>query len=236
MTEQWARWRVAGPQSREVLAQVVDGLDVTDAAFPSWAWAKGRSPACPVRIFRISFSGELAYEINAPARFGEQVWEALLAAGGESASSPMAPRRWACCASRRAIRRRRARRPTTAEDLGLGRMVRRRATSSAASRRAAGDGRPEPAAPRGFVPVDATRQLRAGAHLLRAGSGRSRGYVTSVTRSIELGQWIGLALFEDAGTWGDKRLWAVSPLHTESVEVVVTSPCFVDPENARGRA
>ena len=60
--------------------------------------------------------------------------------------------------------------------------------------------------------------------------------MTSVTRSVALEQWIGLALLEGAESWRGKRLWAVSPLHDERVEVIVTSPCFVDPENARVRA
>jgi sarcosine oxidase subunit alpha len=127
---------------------------------------------------------------------------------------------------------------TTAADLGLGRLVKK--SGDFVGRILAG--RPaliDPRRPRltGIRPVDKAQRLRGGAHLVaEPGSLDSLGYVTSVTRSVELEHWIGLALLEEAESWRDKRVWAVSPLHEERVEVVVTSPCFVDPENARVRA
>jgi methylglutamate dehydrogenase subunit C len=230
---------LAGPKSRDTLAKIVHGLDLTNAALPFMAVGEGTIGDVPVRVFRISFSGELAYEIAAPSRFGEEVWEAVLGAGREFGISPYGleamgvlriEKGHAAGAELSGF--------TTAADLGLGRMMKR--SGDVIGRVLAG--RPAMADPRrprltGIRPVNAASQLRGGAHLVATpGSGESLGYVTSVTRSIELGRWIGLALLQDAENWRDKRLWAVSPLHDESVEVVVTSPCFVDPENARGRA
>ena len=127
---------------------------------------------------------------------------------------------------------------TTAADLGLGRIVKK--TGDFVGRILAE--RPAMADPRrprltGIHPVDKALRLRGGAHLVaEPDSSESLGHVTSVTRSVALEQWIGLALLEGAESWRGKRLWAVSPLHDERVEVIVTSPCFVDPENARVRA
>ena len=80
VTEQWTGIAVAGPNSRKLLAKVLD-IDISNEAFPFMAVADCRCNAMPARLFRISFSGELAYELNVPAGYGEQIWLALLEAG-----------------------------------------------------------------------------------------------------------------------------------------------------------
>jgi heterotetrameric sarcosine oxidase alpha subunit len=239
VTDQWAQMSVAGPRSRDTLARVMEDLDLSNAAFPFMAVGEGRIGAVPARIFRISFSGELAYEIAVPSGFAEQVWDAILAAGepfgivpyGLEAMSVMRIEKGHAAGAELAGF-------TTADDLGLGRMVKK--GGDVVGRVLAG--RPAMAdvnRPRltGIRPVDPTLRLRGGAHLVAdAGSGESLGYVTSVTRSVELGQWIGLALLAGAEMRRGQRLWAVSPLHGESVEVLVERPHFIDPENARVRA
>ncbi len=84
------------------------------------------------------------------------------------------------------------------------------------------------------MPVDRATELRAGAHLVAAGSTASLGWVTSVTRSVELERWIGLALLR--GGQQGQRLDAAFPLRNETVAVEIVSPHFVDPENLRVRA
>jgi heterotetrameric sarcosine oxidase alpha subunit len=239
VTDEWAQMSVAGPRSRDTLMKIVAGLDLPNTAFPFMAAGEGTIGAVPARIFRISFSGELAYEVAAPSRFAEQLWEAILDAGREFGIAPYG-------LEAMGVLRIEKGHPaghelggyTTATDLGLGRMVKK--TGDFVGRILAG--RPALADPRrprltGIRPVDRAQRLRGGAHLVaEPGSLESLGHVTSVTRSVEVEQWIGLALLEEAESWRAKRLWAVSPLHDERVEVVVTSPCFVDPENARVRA
>ena len=89
----------------------------------------------------------------------------------------------------------------------------------------------------GIRPTDPGQRLRSGGHLvMEPGEGRSLGWVSSVTQSIELSQWIGLEMLENGAALHGQKLYAVSPLHEESVEVIVTSPHHVDPENARVRA
>ena len=88
----------------------------------------------------------------------------------------------------------------------------------------------------GLRPVRREQQLRAGAHLVEPGTTASLGWITSVTRVVELEGWIGLALLSGAEQRTGKRMHAASPLHQEIVEVEVVSPHFVDPENARVRA
>ena len=82
VTEQWTGIAVAGPNSRKLLEQVID-IDISNYAFPFMGAGECMMNNIPGRLFRISFSGELAYEINVPADYGEQAWLELLVAGKE---------------------------------------------------------------------------------------------------------------------------------------------------------
>jgi len=80
-TEQWAVIAVNGPKSRDLIAPFVEGLDLSDAAFPHMSVAEGKICGVPTRLFRVSFSGERGYEINVPARYGLDLWTTLFDAG-----------------------------------------------------------------------------------------------------------------------------------------------------------
>lgn len=80
-TEQWAVIALQGPKAREVIAPLVEGIDLSREAFPHMAMREGRICGVPTRLFRVSFTGELGYEINVPADQGRMVWEAIHAAG-----------------------------------------------------------------------------------------------------------------------------------------------------------
>ncbi len=80
-TEQWAVIAVQGPKSRRVLEQLVEGIDINAAAFPHMSVGRGRICGVPMLLFRVSFTGELGFEVNVPADFGLSVWEAIWEAG-----------------------------------------------------------------------------------------------------------------------------------------------------------
>ena len=80
-TEQWAVIAVQGPNSRRVLETLVEGIDIGAAAWPHMSVGRGRICGVPMLLFRVSFTGELGFEINVPADFGLGVWEAVHAAG-----------------------------------------------------------------------------------------------------------------------------------------------------------
>lgn len=239
VTDQWAQVAVAGPKARETLAAVVEGLDLSNEAFPFMGVGEGIIAGVPVRLFRISFSGELAYEVAIPSSHAETVWEALLGAGKPFGIVPYGLEAMGLMR----VEKGHAAGPelngqTTAADLGMGRMMKK--SGDVIGRVLLGrPGLADPARPRlvGIRPVDTSKRLRGGAHIVReAGSGTSMGWVSSVTQSIEFNSWIGLALVENGESLKGQRLFAVSPLHDESVEVTITSPHHVDPENARVRA
>src|SRR4029077_13627119 len=90
VSEQWAQLSIAGPRSRDVLRKIVDPQhDIANAAFPYMAAAELTvMGGLPARLFRISFSGELAYEIAVPAGHGEAVWRQIMDAGREFDIAP----------------------------------------------------------------------------------------------------------------------------------------------------
>ena len=87
-TEQWSVVAVQGPKAREVIAPLVEGLDLSDAAFPHMAVAECTVAGFPARLFRVSFTGEVGFEINVPARHGRALWEAVHAAGKPHGITP----------------------------------------------------------------------------------------------------------------------------------------------------
>jgi sarcosine oxidase subunit alpha len=87
-TEQWAVIAVQGPMAREVIAPLVEGADLSDDALPFMGVVEAQAAGVPCRLFRVSFTGELGYEINVPADYGEAVWEAVFEAGQAHGITP----------------------------------------------------------------------------------------------------------------------------------------------------
>ncbi len=78
-TEQWAVIAVQGPKAREIIAPLVEGIDVSNEAFPHMSVREGKICGVPTRLFRMSFTGEAGFEVNVPADYGQAVWEAIWA-------------------------------------------------------------------------------------------------------------------------------------------------------------
>ena len=80
-SEQWAVIALNGPNAREVLAKLVEDIDLSPDAFPHMAIREGHIFGISTRLFRVSFTGELGFEVNVPAAYGRAVWEAIMVAG-----------------------------------------------------------------------------------------------------------------------------------------------------------
>jgi sarcosine oxidase subunit alpha len=87
-TEQWAVIAVQGPNARKVLETLVEGIDISAKAFPHMSVARGKILGLPMLLFRVSFTGELGFEVNVPSDHGRQVWEAVYAAGAAFGITP----------------------------------------------------------------------------------------------------------------------------------------------------
>lgn len=87
VTDHWATLSIAGPDSRTLLSRLTD-IDLSASAFGFMDWRAGHVADIPARVFRISFTGDLSYEINVPAQYGLHVWEALFDAGKDLNLTP----------------------------------------------------------------------------------------------------------------------------------------------------
>ena len=187
VTEQWSQYAIAGPRSRELLERLLDGaIDLSNAAFLPFMGAKvGLQPspaAMPGRLFRISFSGERAYELAVPARFGAAAIRALMAAGEALGVQPYGTEALGVMRIEKGhVGGSELNGQTTAKDLGLGKMM--SSKKDYIGRVLAGrPGLIDPDRPAfvGFRPADQSQRLRAGAHFLGA---RGRGHEIARTTS-----------------------------------------------------
>jgi len=88
VTDQWSTFAVVGPQSRTVVERVCKDIDLSNEAFPFMSWREGTIAGVKGRIMRISFSGEMSFEVNVPSNYGASVWKALMAAGADLNITP----------------------------------------------------------------------------------------------------------------------------------------------------
>jgi sarcosine oxidase subunit alpha len=243
-TEAWAQFSVAGPMSRAVLQKIVDPAhDLSNEAFPFMACAG--ITVCGglrARLFRISFSEELAYEIAVPARYGDALIRRIMEAGAEHGITPYGTEALGVMRIEKGhAAGNELNGTTTALNLGLERMVSRKKDSIGAvlSRRPGltGEGQMRLV---GLLPLDGAPALPAGAHLVPASgpvdAANDQGYVTSACFSPTLGHPIALAFLRDGARRLDETLRLVSPLTGVEARVQVTHPHFVDPDGGRQRA
>ena len=240
-TEQWAAMAIAGPRARTVLARVVEGLDVSDASLPFMGVRDAHISGAPVRIFRISFSGELAYEINTPADYGRGLWEALLAAGTGEDIIPYGLEAMGILRIEKGhVAGPELNGRTTAEDLGLGRLVSEKKLDFIGKHLRARPALKEPTRQRlvGLVPVDGASKLKPGAQIVAEPTptlpGKSLGHITSTAHSSVLGHSVALALVSGGLERKGETLYAAYFLENgTTVPVRVVDPVFVDPEGKR---
>jgi sarcosine oxidase subunit alpha len=195
----------------------------------------------PARLYRLSFSGELAYEIGVPARYGDALARALMQAGEEFGIAPYGTEALGVMRIEKGhVAGNELDGRTTARDLGLGRMMaaKKDCVGKVLSQREALLDPDRPAFV-GFRPVDRGQRLRAGAHLLPKGAPHTDAYdqgnVSSVAFSPSLGHWIGLGFLKRGPDRIGDIVVAADPVRDGAVEVEVCSPVFIDPEGERVR-
>jgi len=237
--DQWAQFAVAGPRSREVVAAVVEDVDLSNETFPFMAAAAARIAGISARLFRISFSGELAYELAVPASCALKAWLALLEAGrcfgiqtyGLDALNTLRIEKGHVTGAE-------LNGNTSADDLGLQRMLKKNGdfVGRALSQRS-GLTASDRQQLIGVRPVERAARLRNGSQILAPhASDTSLGFVTSSTPSAMAAGWVGLALLAQGRQRIGQRLIAASSIHGERIQIEIVSPHHVDPESHRVRA
>jgi sarcosine oxidase subunit alpha len=240
VTEAWGQYSVAGPKARGLLQALFgDAVDLSNEALPFMAVASFDWADVAVRLFRISFSGELAYEIAVPANYGEALARRLSEVGEAFGAMPYGTEALGVLRVEKGhVSGNELSGTTTAGDLGLGRMMSTK-KDFIGKRLAAREGLVAEDRLRfvGFKPVDPAQKVLGGVHFVRTGAAPTTanddGYVTSVAFSPALGQWIGLGLLKRGSERIGERMRAVDLLRRTEVEIEICSPQFVDPEGKR---
>ncbi len=236
-TDAWAQFAVAGPNSRALLSKIVDDVDMSNEGFPFMACANvtvcGGTPA---RLFRISFSGELAYEVAVPARYGDSMIKALMEAGQEFDATPYGTEALSVMRIEKGhVVGNELNGTTTALNLGMGGMVsvKKDSIGSTLAKRElmiADD----VVRLVGIRPVDKSMKLDAGAHFLERGADTTmdndQGWVTSVAYSPTFGHHIGLGFVIRGHERHGDIIRAWDGVRGKDIEVEIVSPHMYDPE------
>ena len=241
VTEQYAQFAVAGPNARRLLEKLIDPKeDISNDAFPFMAC--GTILICggvEARLFRISFSGELAYEIAVPARYGNSMMRALMEAGNEFGVTAYGTEALGVMRIEKGhVAGNELNGQTTARQMGLGRMVSQKKESIGLvlSRREQMV-RDDDYELVGINPLDPTISLTAGAHLIAVGAASTaendEGWVTSVAYSPHLKTSIGLGYIRRGSKRHGDIVRAVNLLGDQDIKVKLTSQHFYDAEGTR---
>ncbi|MEM9013192.1 MAG: sarcosine oxidase subunit alpha family protein [Pseudomonadota bacterium] len=240
LTEQYAQVAVVGPKAREVLAALGGDIDLSAEALPFMGWAEGMLGGIPARVFRISFSGELSYEVAVPAGQGQAFWDAVRGAGAAHGITPYGTE---------ALHVMRAEKgfimigdetdgTVTPHDLGLSWAVSKKKDDFIGRRamQRADLSHPDRLHLVGLLTEDPQQVLPDGAHAaegeLRPGVARTIGHVTSTYFSPTLGRSIAMGLIRG----GRRRMgdWLTFPVEGgRTIRARIADPVFYDPEGSR---
>ena len=239
VTEQWAVIAVQGPLARQVLAPLVQGVDLQTATLPHMAMAEGRVAGAPAMLFRVSFTGELGYEINVPADHGRSVWEAVCDAGGGMGLTAYGTEAMHVLRAEKGyiIVGQDTDGMATPQDAGLGWAIGRKKPDFVGKRsleRAAMQ-RPGRKQLVGLRTRDPGTVLEEGAQIVETPGQplpkKVIGHVTSSYASAALGHSIALAMVADGRAREGATLYV--PMNGREIPVTVTGTVFYDPEGAR---
>jgi len=241
VSDHWASLAIAGPHARDLLAALGPDFDISREAFPFASVREGHLDGVPVRVFSVSFSGELSFEINTPAGYADTLLTRVIKHGAKWNITPYGLETLDVLRIEKGhlsigteIDGRR-----TPDDLGLGGMVssKKDFLGRALLQRTAlqANGREQLV---GLLPEDKGITIPYAAHLSindldDTGRAETCGHLTAAIPSPTLGHSIALAFLADGRNRIGETLWAHSPIAAQSIRVRVTEPHFYDPKGER---
>jgi sarcosine oxidase subunit alpha len=240
VTTQWAVLTLAGPRARTLLQEMSSDIDFSPSAFPHMSFRSGELAGRPARVQRVSFTGELSYEISVPANEARALWEELMERGAKLGIAPIGVEAWLTLRLEKGFLHVGTDTDGTTNplDLGFARIVDNKVGDFIGRRSLL---RPHDRSQErrqliGLEPLSRADRLVPGAHIVtRSGGGmRSEGFVTSAAFSPTLDRSVGLALLER----GHARLDDVVTIFDEgrTVQARVVKPAFFDPQGERMNA
>jgi sarcosine oxidase, subunit alpha len=239
VTEQWATIGVAGPNARKLLSELTADIALEDESFPFMSMKEGHVAGIPARVFRISFTGELSYEINVPTSYGLALWQALMTAGEKYGITPYGTEAMHVLRAEKGyiIVGQDTDGTVTPSDLGMDWIVSKkkpdflgkRSLARADTRR---DNRKHLV---GLLAANLSEVIPEGAQVVAELKPKPPmkmlGHVTSSYYSPNVGRSIALALIEGGRARIGQELYAVLPGRT--IRLTVTEPRFFDLEGTR---
>ena len=241
-TEQWAGAALAGPNSRELLSKLFPETNILNEALPFMGYKESDLFDVPARIFRISFSGELAYEINVESSYGTFMWEKIIEFGqemniepyGTEALSTLRIEMGHVAGSELDGR-------TIPYDVSLEGMLSKKKDfigKRSLTREAFLNPKREKVV--GVIPLDKKTTIPEGSHLVKDGNAFSPnpklGHVSASCWSVEYNNPFSLAIIQDGRNRIGEKLYAVSPLNNKNIAVEIVSSHYVDPKGERVRS
>jgi sarcosine oxidase subunit alpha len=239
VTTQWANFTIAGPKAREVIARLGTDMDISAVAMPHMAAARGSVAGCPARITRVSFSGELSFEINVAAGRARALLEDILEAGDAYGITPYGIEALMVLRTEKGFLHVGSDTDgsSTPDDVGWGHVARGKPADYIGKRSLFRSGNEDQNRNQfvGLEAVEAGQPMRPGGHLLigadRHPPAPSDGWITSACYSPNLKRHIALAMLRG----GRERLDEIVTVCDEDdrFNARVVAPVFFDPENKR---
>jgi sarcosine oxidase subunit alpha len=239
VTTQWANFTIAGPRARDVLVDLGTDVDFAAGVFPHMAATAGTVAGLVARIVRVSFSGELSFEVNVPARQAPAFLNAILDAGAAYQIAPYGIEALMMLRMEKGYLHVGSDTDgsSSPDDVGWGHVARGKSADFIGRRSLFRPANLDHERKQlvGLQPLDPEQAIRPGAHLL-PGAGReppatTHGWVTSACHSPTLGRWIALAVLRDGRNRMGETLTACDEDKLYTVRVV--SPVFYDPEGTK---
>jgi sarcosine oxidase subunit alpha len=241
-TEQWAGAAIAGPKSRDVLQKLFPDLDVSNEGLPFMGYMEGNLFGVNAKIYRISFSGELAYEVNVESDNGNFMWEKIMKVGkefniqpyGTEALSTLRIEMGHVAGSELDGR-------TIPYDNSLEGMVSKK--KDFIGKRSLGKiafVAPDRQKVVGVVPLDKKTSIPEGSYIVKDDKAKlpipKLGHVSASCWSVEYDNPFSLAIIKDGKNMIGQKLYALSPLKNKTIPVEIVSSHYVDPKGERVRS
>jgi len=241
-TEQWAGAALAGPNSRNLLEKLFPNIDVSKEALPFMGFKEADLFGVPARIFRISFSGELAYEINVESGYGVFMWEKIMHIGKEMDIEPYGTEALSTLRIEMGhVAGSEIDGRTMPSDLSLDGMLSKKKDfigKRSLNREAFIETTREKIV--GVVPIDKKTMIPEGSHLVVNDSASlpnpKLGHISASCWSVEYNNPFSLAILNDGKKRIGEKLYALSPLKNKSIPVEIVSSHYVDSKGERVRS
>jgi len=241
-TEQWAGAAVAGPNSRNLLSKLFPSLDISNEAFPFMGYKEADLFGVPARIFRISFSGELAYEINVESSYGIFMWEKVIELGQEMNIEPYGTEALSTLRIEMGhVAGSEIDGRVISSDLALdGMLSKKKDFIGKRSLKREAFLNPNRQKIVGVIPLDKKTTIPEGSHLVKDKDAPlpnpKLGHVSASCWSVEYNNPFSLAIIQDGKNRIGEKLYAVSPLNNKNIPVEIVSSHYVDSAGERVRS